>query len=151
MSIVESGGPPSWSPDASETGESTKCPWLGVVEGTTGEKNRETVTASLCLVQVQRLWPSFGATENQINKQFPLQEKIPVRSGKYDINYVWLRDILKFKVFRWTYIAHEIGSVQLLNWVEWMRDKRTLPRLRKCQQRPQVAMIHKMRVFVKWR
>ena len=50
MSIVESDGPPSWSLDASETGESTKCPWVGVVEGTTGEKNRETVTASLCLV-----------------------------------------------------------------------------------------------------
>ena len=30
-SIVESDGPPSWSLDASETGESTKCPWVGVV------------------------------------------------------------------------------------------------------------------------
>ena len=50
MSIVESDGPPSWSLDASETGESTKCPWVGVVEVTAGEKNRETVTASLCLV-----------------------------------------------------------------------------------------------------
>ena len=50
MSIVESDGPPSWSLDASETGESTKFPWVGVVEGTAGEKNRETVTASLCLV-----------------------------------------------------------------------------------------------------
>ena len=29
MSIVESDGPPSWSLDASETGESTKCPWVG--------------------------------------------------------------------------------------------------------------------------
>ena len=38
MSIVESDGPPSWSLDASETGESTKCPWVGVVEGTAGEK-----------------------------------------------------------------------------------------------------------------
>ena len=43
-------GPPSWSLDVSETGESTKCPWVGVVEGTAGEKNRETVTASLCLM-----------------------------------------------------------------------------------------------------
>ena len=32
MSIVESDGPPSWSLDASETGESTKCPWVGVME-----------------------------------------------------------------------------------------------------------------------
>ena len=36
--IVEFDGPPSWSLDASETGESTKCPWVGVVEGTAGEK-----------------------------------------------------------------------------------------------------------------
>ena len=93
MSIVESDGPPSWSLDASETGESTKCPWVGVVEGTAGEKNRE--TNSFTLSRVQRLWPSFGATANQINEQFPLLVKKPVRSGKYDINYVWLRNILK--------------------------------------------------------
>ena len=31
MSIVESDGPPSWSLDVSETGESTKCPWVGVM------------------------------------------------------------------------------------------------------------------------
>ena len=30
MSIVVFDGPPSWSLDASETGESTKCPWVGV-------------------------------------------------------------------------------------------------------------------------
>ena len=29
MSIVEFDGPPSWSLDASETGESTKCPCRG--------------------------------------------------------------------------------------------------------------------------
>ena len=34
MSIVEFDEPPSWSLDTSETGESTKCPWVGVVEGT---------------------------------------------------------------------------------------------------------------------
>ena len=27
--IIESDDPPSWSLDASETGESTKCPWVG--------------------------------------------------------------------------------------------------------------------------
>ena len=37
-SIVETDGPPSRSLDACETGESTKYPWVGVVEGTTGEK-----------------------------------------------------------------------------------------------------------------
>ena len=31
MSIVEFDGPPSWSLDASETGESTKCPWIEAV------------------------------------------------------------------------------------------------------------------------
>ena len=39
MSIVKSDGPPSWSLDASETGESIKCPWVGVVEVMAGEKN----------------------------------------------------------------------------------------------------------------
>ena len=31
MSIVDSNGPPSWSLDVSETGESTKCLWVGVM------------------------------------------------------------------------------------------------------------------------
>ena len=39
MSIIEFDGPPNWSLDGSETGESTKYPWVGVVEGTVGEKN----------------------------------------------------------------------------------------------------------------
>ena len=66
MSIVEFDGPPSWSLDASETGESTKCPWVGVVEGTAGGKNRETVTASLCLMFKGR-GRQFGASGSQIN------------------------------------------------------------------------------------
>ena len=37
MSIVD--GPPFWSLDASETGESTKCPWLRMVEGTAGKNH----------------------------------------------------------------------------------------------------------------
>ena len=41
MSIVESDGPPSWSLDASETGESTKYPWVGVVECTSGRPLRD--------------------------------------------------------------------------------------------------------------
>jgi len=43
MSIVEFNGPPSL--DVSETGESTKCLWVGVVEGTEGGQNKETITA----------------------------------------------------------------------------------------------------------
>ena len=46
MSIVESNETPSWSLDARKTGESTKCPWVGV----RGQKNRETETDSLCFV-----------------------------------------------------------------------------------------------------
>ena len=30
--MFEFDGPPSWSLDESETGEGTKCPWVGVVE-----------------------------------------------------------------------------------------------------------------------
>ena len=50
MLIVDFDGMPSWYLDSSETEESTKCPWEGVVEGTGSGKNRETVTASLFLV-----------------------------------------------------------------------------------------------------
>jgi len=66
MSIVELDGLLSWSLNASETGESTKCPWVGVVEGTAGRKNRETVTASLCLMFKGR-GRQFGTSVNQIN------------------------------------------------------------------------------------
>ena len=45
MSIFESDGSPSWSLDDSKTRESPKFPWVGVVEGTAGEKTRETVRA----------------------------------------------------------------------------------------------------------
>ena len=57
MSIVEVDGPPSWCLDASETGESTKCPWVGVVEGTEGGKNRE--TNSFTLSRVKGPQPDF--------------------------------------------------------------------------------------------
>ena len=40
MSIVEFDGLPCWSLDTSEIGESTKCPWVGVVEGTAVGINR---------------------------------------------------------------------------------------------------------------
>ena len=142
MSIVESDGPPSWSLDASETGENTKCPWVGVmVEGTADEKNGETVTASLCFV-----FNSCG----QVLAPPQILAKKPVRSGKYDINYVWHRDILKFKVFQWTYIAHQIDSMQLRSWVEWMRDQRTLLWLWKCQQRPQDACVCDVALILKF-
>ena len=63
MPIVEFDGSPSWSLNASETGESTKCLWVGV----RGGENRETVTASHCLVftglQRQQL---IGRRDNRV-------------------------------------------------------------------------------------
>ena len=66
MSVVEFDGLPSWSLDTSETGESTKCLWVGVVESTADGKNRETVTASLRLV-FKGCGRIFGASANQIS------------------------------------------------------------------------------------
>ena len=65
MSTVELHGPPSWSFDASGTGESTKCPWVGVVEDRAGGKNRDTETVSLCLVFKGR-GRQVGASVSQI-------------------------------------------------------------------------------------
>ena len=67
MSIVESDGQPSWSLDGSETGESTKCPWVGVMGlkawGRGDGKNRETVTASLCLVFTTLVAPAMATPD----------------------------------------------------------------------------------------
>ena len=64
MSIVESDGPPSWSLDASKTGESTKCPWVGVVEGTVGEKK------NFCPLVPTLLTPSLLPTGILYSPQF---------------------------------------------------------------------------------
>ena len=65
--IVEFDGPPSWSLDASETGESTKCPWVVAVRlkawGWRGGKNRETVTASLYLVFAALVAPATATSD----------------------------------------------------------------------------------------
>ena len=58
MLIIEFDRLPSWSLNVSETGESTKCLWVGVVEGTVGEKNKE--TDSFNLSRVQGAWLNFG-------------------------------------------------------------------------------------------
>ena len=66
MSIVESDGPPSWSLDVSETGESTKCLSVGVMglkAWGEGRKNRETVTASLCLVFTVLVTPATATPD----------------------------------------------------------------------------------------
>ena len=60
-----------WIPNESETEESTKCPWVGVVEDTAGGKNRETVTASLCLVFKGRSPNLAPPLIKSINSLFP--------------------------------------------------------------------------------
>ena len=49
-------GPPSWSPDASVTRESTKCPWVGVVAVAGGEGARKTYLSFLggCLSKLNQ-------------------------------------------------------------------------------------------------
>lgn len=62
--------------------ESTKYLWVEVVEGKAGEKNRETVTASLCLVFQRR--GRFLAPP--LIKSITISssgEKKTVKSGKY--------------------------------------------------------------------
>ena len=79
MWIVELDGPLSWSLNASETGESTKRPCVGVVEGTAGGKNWETVKASLCLVfkgHGQILTPPLIKS---INNLFPGEKDCQIR------------------------------------------------------------------------
>ena len=66
----------SWSLNASETGESTKCPWVEVVEGTAGGKNRETVTASLCLVFKGRGRILAPPLIKSINNLFPGEKSL---------------------------------------------------------------------------
>ena len=67
MSIVESDGQLSWSLDASETGESTKCLWVGEMElkawGRGDGKNGETVRASLCLVFTALVAPAMATPD----------------------------------------------------------------------------------------
>ena len=75
MLIAEFNGLPSWSLDASETRESTKYLWVGV-EGTAGEKNRETVTASLCLMFKRCGQFMIPPLIDSINNLLPLRKKI---------------------------------------------------------------------------
>ena len=69
----------SWYLNASETGESTKCPWVEVVEGTAGGKNRETVTASLCLVFKGRGLILTPPLIKSINNLFPGEKACQIR------------------------------------------------------------------------
>ena len=57
--------------NASETGVSIKCQWVGVVEGAAGGKNRDTVTASLCLMFKGRGRNLAPPLIKSINSLFP--------------------------------------------------------------------------------
>ena len=100
--------------NASETGESTKCPWIGVVEGTAGGKNGKTVTVSLCLLfrGVVEIWRPYWSNQLTVSSL----EKKPVKSVS---------------------VAHEIDSMQLLSWVQLMPDEKSLLTAKK-RQSPQV-------------
>ena len=103
MLIVDFVRPPPWYLDASKTEENTKCLWVGEVEGTGSRKNRDTVTASLCLVfngHGRFLMPLLIIS---INNLLPWTKK-PVKSGKHDIDYVLL---CSCEVI----IAHKIDSM----------------------------------------
>ena len=66
MSIVESNGPPSWSLDVSETGESTKCPWVGMMGLKAWGEGAEKIgrlTASLCLVFTALVVPAMATPD----------------------------------------------------------------------------------------
>lgn len=65
MLIIEFDRLPSWSLNASKTGEITKCLWVGMVEGTVGEKNTETDSFNLSCVQ--GAWLNFGSSSVKIN------------------------------------------------------------------------------------
>ena len=67
MLIIESDGLPFWSLDASETEDSTKCLLVEVVGKIASEwrggKNRETVTASLCLILETLVAPAMATPD----------------------------------------------------------------------------------------
>ena len=77
-------GPPSRFLDANETAKSTKYSWVGVVEGTANGKNRETVTASLCLVFKECGRYLLSPLIKSIINLFPWGRKT-VKSGQYDM------------------------------------------------------------------
>ena len=112
MSIVESDEPPSWSLGASEIGESTKCPWVGVVEGKGGEKNRETVTASLCLVFNVCGRVLEPPRIKSISNLLPWRKQLSDRRNMISITYTCGYAVVNSSQVN---IAHEIDSVQLLS------------------------------------
>ena len=92
MLIVEFDRPPSWSLDASETGECN----------------------SFTLSRVHGVWLNFGTSTDQINEQSPPLEKKPVKLGKYDIHYVLLCNCECLQVN----IDHKVDSMQFLSRVK---------------------------------
>ena len=82
MLIVDFDGLPSWYLDASETGESTKCPWVGVVEGTGSGKNRETVTASLWVFSIYKKIRKFSIGNFRLGKARSICHKSHSREAR---------------------------------------------------------------------
>ena len=63
MSTVESDGPSSWSLDASETGENTKCPLVGV------KRMGHFVLSTVSLLSDQDGGPSDSAINNDLTEK----------------------------------------------------------------------------------
>ena len=108
---------PSWYLDASKTGESTKCPWVRVVEGKGSGKNRETVTASSFLVFKGCGRFLTSPLIISINNLLPWTKTLSNQGN--DIDYVLL---CSCEVL----IAHEIDSMQFTKLSQMNADGRTL-------------------------
>lgn len=78
MLIVEFNGPPSWCLDEGKTGENSKYLWVGVVEGIVGD----------CVFKACGKFMAPPLIKS-IDNLLPWRKE-PVKSGKYDTDYMLL-------------------------------------------------------------
>ena len=152
MSIVESDGPPSWSLDASKTGESTKCLWVGVVEVTAGEKNRETVTTSLCLMFNGCGRVLAPPQIKSINDFLSWRKNLSDRGNMISITCGFETFFKKIQGLQVNIHCsrNRLNAVTKLSRMNVGQKNSSLtPKM--SAKAAKVAMIHKMRVFVMWR
>ena len=131
MSIVEFDRSPSWCLDVSKTGESTKCPWVGVVEETAGQKYRKTVTASLFLVFKGCSWILAPLLIKSINKNLSNHRNM--------ISIMCCCAVVNFETFLRSSREHcsrnEFNAVTKLSWMNaerwrpllWLQKKAAKP------------------------
>ena len=129
QTLIEFDGPLYWYLDASETGDSSRCPWG--VWGTAGEKkDYENVTASLCLMFKGRGPILAPPLIKSINNLLPWRKiTCQVREIWYRLRVVgqlWILRHFNWRSWSETLLKKLIPCIYWLNWVEWMRDERTL-------------------------